>query len=97
MTFGEPIGWLAAALTLLSFSMRSMAGLRITAIGANLAFIAYAAAVGLNPVLILHLMLLPCNLIRLSQILAHRRKAGSIAFASSDRPPDRLPTPPPRR
>lgn len=64
----ELVGWLAAALTLVTFSMRSMAALRMAAIGANLCFIAYGFMSGLAPVLSLHLLLLPCNLLRLAQL-----------------------------
>jgi hypothetical protein len=73
MSAGELTGWLAAALTLLTFSMQSMLALRVAAVTANLAFIAYGAVVLLEPVLVLHLLLLPCNLFRLCQLLATRR------------------------
>lgn len=67
-------GWLAAALTLLAFSMRSMPALRIAAMAANLCFIAYGALAGIYPVLALHALLLPCNALRLWQLTpaAHR-------------------------
>lgn len=66
-------GWIAAALTLLTFSMRSMGALRIAALAANLVFIAYGATAGLAPVLALHLTLLPCNFVRLVQLRLGRR------------------------
>jgi hypothetical protein len=68
MVAAEGLGWLAAGLTLLTFSMRSMVALRVVALAANLSFIAYGAAAGLTPVLVLHLLLLPCNLVRLAQL-----------------------------
>ena len=64
----ELLGWLAAALTLLAFSMRSMIALRVAAIAANFCFIAYGLMGGLAPVLALHLLLLPCNVLRLGQL-----------------------------
>jgi len=64
------IGWLAAAFTLLTFSMRSMLWLRICALGASLCFIAYGTLVGLAPVVTLHVLLLTCNMLRLCQVLA---------------------------
>lgn len=67
------IGWLAAGLTLLTFSMRSMLWLRISALAANVCFITYGALAGLAPVLVLHLLLLPCNLVRLRPLLALTR------------------------
>ena len=70
-------GWLAAALTLLTFSMQSMIALRLVAVGANVSFIAYGIVASLEPVLVLHLLLLPCNLIRLGQLLARHRNRRS--------------------
>jgi hypothetical protein len=61
MTIGETLGWLAAALTLLTFSMRSMVALRLVAIAANVLFIAYGAVGALAPVLVLHLLLIPTS------------------------------------
>lgn len=75
MTFQDIAGWVAAALTLLTFSMQSMLALRLVAISANFAFITYGMLAALAPVLFLHLLLLPCNLVRLAQLLAGRRRA----------------------
>lgn len=69
MTDSDTIGWIAAAATLLTFSMQAMVPLRIAAIFANMCFIAYGATAGLIPVIVLHLALLPCNLTRLAQAL----------------------------
>lgn len=70
MTAVDIIGWLAAALTLLTFSMRSMVALRVAALAANLSFIAYGLLGGLYPIVVLHAMLLPCNVLRLWQLRA---------------------------
>lgn len=70
----EIMGWLAAGLTLLAFSQRSMIPLRLAAIGANLLFISYSLTSGLMPILALHLTLLPCNLLRLGQLLSDRQR-----------------------
>ena len=61
----EATGYLASALVLAAFCMRDMVALRCTAIASNLAFIAYGALAGLGPVLVLHLLLLPINVLRL--------------------------------
>jgi hypothetical protein len=68
----EALGWLAAGLTLFAFSQRSMIPLRLTALGSNVSFIAYGVASGSLPILALHLVLLPCNLHRLGQLLSDR-------------------------
>ena len=82
MTSAEPVGWLAASLTLLAFSQRSMLPLRLAAIGANLSFITYGMLSTLHPVVALHLLLLPCNLYRLAQLLQER-----AAIRQGGRPP----------
>jgi len=65
----EAIGYLASALVLATFSMRDMVALRWVALASNAAFIAYGTLAGVSPVLALHLMLLPVNLVRLAQSL----------------------------
>ena len=72
MNTHEPIGYLASLLVLATFSVRGMVALRLLAIASNLAFIAYAALAGIHPVLLLHALLLPVNLYRLSQALRER-------------------------
>lgn len=67
-------GWLAAGLVFSSFFMQTMIPLRIVAIVSNLAFINYAL-LGLDygvfgrvyPILVLHVCLLPLNVLRLRQ------------------------------
>jgi CRP/FNR family cyclic AMP-dependent transcriptional regulator len=65
----ELVGYLASALVLCTFCTRTMVPLRVFAIASNLAFIGYAAALDLCPILILHTVLLPLNAFRLWQIL----------------------------
>jgi CRP/FNR family transcriptional regulator, cyclic AMP receptor protein len=60
-------GYLASGLVLATFCMQAMVPLRIMAICSNLAFIIYGYRAGLTPVLLLHLALLPTNLVRLLQ------------------------------
>lgn len=61
------LGYAAGALVLAAFGMRDMRALRLTAIASNLAFAGYGAWAGIEPVLVLHALLLPLNLLRLSQ------------------------------
>jgi hypothetical protein len=83
LTARELVGYLASSLVLAAFCVREMLPLRVIAIGSNLAFISYGYAEGLRPVLLLHLVLLPVNLVRLAQLLRERRHAdrGSLALA----------------
>ncbi len=84
MSAGDATGWLAAALTLLTFSMQSMTALRLVAVAANISFIAYALVASLVPVLVLHLLLFPCNLVRLGQLLVAQRNRDRAAAAKPD-------------
>jgi len=65
-------------LVLVTFCMRGMVWLRAVAIASNIAFIAYAAAAGIGPVMLLHVLLLPTNLYRLFQALSERRQRRTI-------------------
>lgn len=82
----ESVGWLAASLTLLAFSQRSMLPLRLAAIGSNLSFISYGIMAHLYPVTVLHVLLLPCNAFRLIQLLLGSvpRRAMPDRAASAD-------------
>lgn len=64
----DGLGYLASALVLATFCMRDMAALRVCAVASNLAFIGYAMACDLAPVLVLHATLLPLNLVRLFEL-----------------------------
>ena len=75
MTWIDGIGYLASALVLLTFCMSTMLSLRAVAICSNLAFVGYGLAAGIYPVLILHVILLPLNMVLLFQMAALLRKA----------------------
>jgi len=64
----DGLGYLASALVLATFCMKSMRWLRATAIVSNVGFISYALVVNLHPVLVLHCILLPVNIVRFVQI-----------------------------
>ena len=82
----DGIGFAAAGLVLATFCMRSMRALRWVAIASNLAFIAYGYLGNLAPVLLLHLLLLPVNVYRVTQLCgSHARSA-----PTGDRPGVRL-------
>jgi cell shape-determining protein MreD len=69
MTSIDALGYLAAALVLATFTARSMVALRALAIGSNIAFIAYGLSAALWPILLLHSIMLPLNLLRLREAL----------------------------
>lgn len=74
MTLTDFLGYAAAFLVLLTFSMKTMVQLRIVGILSNVFFIAYAYLMGAHPILILHTILLPLNIFRLWQIMMLVRK-----------------------
>ena len=68
LSFSEFLGYFASVLVFMTFYMRTMVALRCVAIASNVAFVSYAYYEGLLPILILHGLLLPMNLYRLSQL-----------------------------
>ena len=70
MTAVDELGYVAASLVLATFCAKSMVLLRVLAIASNLAFIAYGYCAGLWPILCLHTLMLPLNLVRLREALA---------------------------
>jgi CRP/FNR family transcriptional regulator, cyclic AMP receptor protein len=68
------LGYVAAILVFCSFYVQTIVALRLVAITSNMAFIGYAVAKGLYPVLILHVVLLPLNCVRLVQLHAMTKR-----------------------
>ncbi len=60
-------GYAASSLVLATFCMKKMIPLRIAALCSNLAFVTYALSLHLFPILLLHALLMPINIWRLSQ------------------------------
>jgi CRP/FNR family cyclic AMP-dependent transcriptional regulator len=83
MNYIETSGWLASGFVLLAFTMTAMIPLRISALCGNLAFIAYGQALGLKPVLALHVALLPINAWRLWQEYRRASTAKYNALATN--------------
>ncbi len=64
----EAIGYCASLLVFCTFYMKTMIPLRCVAIASNVAFMTYGLVDGLYPVFLLHVVLLPLNVVRLRQI-----------------------------
>jgi hypothetical protein len=73
----EATGFLASALVFITFTMKDVRLLRIMAVFSNIAFIAYGILSWLPPIFILHLLLLPLNLVRLMEIQTKPRVQGT--------------------
>ena len=69
MAPNDLVGWVAASFVLATFCAKGMATLRSLAIASNVAFVAYAYAADLWPILILHSVMLPINAMRLREAL----------------------------
>ena len=68
VSFVEIIGYVAAGLVVVSFTMKTMLSLRYVAVLSNFAFLTYGFAGALWPVFGLHLVLLPLNLLRIREL-----------------------------
>lgn len=79
MSIAEFLGYFASLLVFATFYMKTMLPLRAIAIGSNVAFLAYAFAEHLYPVMALHAALLPLNLHRFLQIRRMIRKVEQAA------------------
>jgi len=86
MNWTEVAGYLASALVLATFCMKTMIPLRAAAICSNIAFIIYGFSEELIPVLALHAILLPLNCWRAYQMLrlVKRVEAASKGDLSPD-------------
>jgi hypothetical protein len=62
------IGYFASTMVLLTFITKDMRHLRFIGILSNVAFIGYGALAWLPPVLCLHILLLPLNMVRLMEL-----------------------------
>lgn len=84
----EMLGYAASLSVLITFLMSTMVPLRVVAICSNVLFASYGAFAHIYPVLILHVILLPINVMRLSQFM--RLIRGIKAAELSDLPIDSL-------
>lgn len=62
------VGYAASLLVFSTFYMKTMIPLRTVAIGSNVAFLTYGYFAHLYPVFLLHVVLLPLNVLRLRQM-----------------------------
>lgn len=80
----EATGYVASILVFSTFYMKTMIPLRLVGLCSNIVFIAYAWLGALYPVLILHLLLFPLNLLRfvqLKKLIEDVRAASQASFS----------------
>jgi CRP/FNR family transcriptional regulator, cyclic AMP receptor protein len=82
-SIGYVLGFIGAALTLASYMMKSMLPLRLTALAANVFFVAYGYLESALPSLLLYAAMIPINAKKAWDI---RRMAQAIEHARSDSP-----------
>jgi len=69
MLWTDLLGYAASASVLATFCMSSMVPLRAVAICSNVLFVAFGALAHVYPVFVLHVILLPVNIVRLMQLV----------------------------
>lgn len=69
MNWIDLLGYAASVSVLATFCMSTMVPLRVVAIGSNVLFATFGALAHIYPVLVLHVILFPVNIVRLVQIL----------------------------
>ena len=74
MSWIDYVGFLAALTVLATFCMDTIMPLRGLAIASNVLFILYGVAGQLYPVLLLHAVLLPVNIVKIIQLRLQMRK-----------------------
>ncbi len=79
MRWVELAGYVASSLVFMTFYMRGMIPLRLVALCSNVAFLVYACALHLLPIVILHGALIPVNVCRL--IAARRGDSVTLPVA----------------
>jgi hypothetical protein len=77
----EVSGYVASTLVVSTFVAKDMRLLRTIAIFSNLAFIVYGTIEWLPPVLFLHLVLLPLNIVRLAEVVRATRSTSDLSQA----------------
>ena len=86
LSWVDAFGYAASIFTLATFAQRTMLPMRWLAVCANFSFIAYGALGMYMPVLVLHLVLLPINVVRLrtlrSEQMANAKEQDSIRMSS---------------
>ncbi len=84
MDTAQILGYAAAACVFVTFYMKTMVPLRIAGIVSNVLFIGYGYMELAYPVLVLHVVLLPLNILRLHQMLRLIRKVEEVTGNDHD-------------
>jgi CRP/FNR family cyclic AMP-dependent transcriptional regulator len=84
MSNADVIGYVAALLVFITFGMKTMVPLRVLGIASNVIFIVYGYLAGAYPPLVLHVLLLPLNIMRLREMLQLTSRVEEAASGNLD-------------
>jgi CRP/FNR family cyclic AMP-dependent transcriptional regulator len=84
ITIADAMGYIAALLVFMTFWMKTMVPLRLVGLASNVFFIAYGGLLIAYPVLILHVLLLPLNVLRLREMLLLTKRVEKAAAGDHD-------------
>ena len=85
MSWVDGLGFCASLAVLASFCMTTIVSLRLLALTSNVLFGTYGLIAHIYPVVFLHLMLLPINLVKLYR-LRWRERASGVALPETQSP-----------
>ena len=88
MSWIDFVGYLAALMVLATFCMDTIVPLRGLAIASNLLFILYGIAGQLYPVLLLHAVLLPVNIVKVVRLRPQVRRVDGKQTRARRQPHD---------
>lgn len=83
MSVGVALGLVGAILSIISYTMKDMLGLRMVALCSNVLFLTYGVVESQLPSIVLNLVVIPLNLVRVFEI---RRLVHDIEHALGDSP-----------
>ena len=78
MSWVDGLGFCASFAVLASFCMTTIVSLRLAALTSNVLFSTYGLIAHIYPVMFLHLMLLPINLVKLYRLRWRERASGGV-------------------
>jgi CRP/FNR family transcriptional regulator, cyclic AMP receptor protein len=81
MDNADLLGYAASASVLITFCMSTMVPIRVVAIVSNVLFAMFGGLAHIYPVLVLHVVLLPVNVVRLMQILRLMRGVKAVQLS----------------
>jgi CRP/FNR family transcriptional regulator, cyclic AMP receptor protein len=84
MTLADAMGYIAALFVFMTFWMKTMVPLRLAGLASNVFFIAYGGLLFAYPVLVLHVLLLPLNVLRLREMLQLTKRVEKAAAGDHD-------------